>query len=235
MNDRVYLHEVIDIVGQNRAKYNEHMCNYRPLASKERRMEMVGNFSTVGSTERWPESINLWEFVDGWDGVARNFRHEFNNPVHQDKNLVPWWAEALNYRSGGYDRLLVASPQSPTVDQLHSNGVTGECYMHELIQVRPGSARDYLSMIDEVGRTVFERYRWTLVGAYRHAMVNDSEVVVLWAVPTWDAWASWEKTKESDENMVAWRRSTASVVVDWRAKLLAASADSPLGNSAPVN
>jgi ABC-type taurine transport system substrate-binding protein len=90
-------------------------------------------------------------------------------------------------------------------------------------------------MIDEVGRTVFERYRWTLVGAYRHAMVNDSEVVVLWAIPTWDAWASWEKTKESDENMVAWRRSTASVVVDWRAKLLAASADSPLGNSAPVN
>jgi hypothetical protein len=107
--------------------------------------------------------------------------------------------------------------------------------MHELIQVKPGSARDYLSLIDEEGRAVFESYGWTLVGAYRHAMVNDSEVIVLWAIPTWDAWASWEKTKESDDTMVNWRRSTSSVVVDWRAKLLAASVNSPLGNSAPDN
>jgi hypothetical protein len=140
----------------------------------------------------------------------------------------------LNYRSGGYDRLLVASPQSPTVEQLLARGVTGECYMHELIQVRPGSARDYLSMIDESGRTICESFGWTLVGAYRHAMVNDSEVIVLWAIPTWEDWATWEKTKESDERMLSWRRSTNSVVVDWRAKLLAASTNSPLGNSAPT-
>ena len=107
--------------------------------------------------------------------------------------------------------------------------------MHELIHVQPGSARDYLSMIDEKGRATFEDTGWTLVGAYRHAMVNDSEVIVLWAIPTWDDWATWEKTKETDERMLSWRQLTKPIVVDWRAKLLAASVNSPLGNSAPTS
>ena len=124
-NERVYLHETIDIIGQGRAAYNEHMCAYIPTAIQERRLQMVGNFSTVGTTDRWPESINLWEFLDGWDGVARNFAHEFNNPVHQDKNLVPWWTEALKHRSGGLDRLMLASAQTPRAEQLHSRGRQG--------------------------------------------------------------------------------------------------------------
>jgi hypothetical protein len=139
MNERVYLHETIDIIGQNRAAYNHHMtANYGHIAREERRLLCVGVFSTVGSTERWPQSTNIWEFEDGWPGVARNFRHEFSNTEHQDKNLVPWWKEAAGYRSGGYDRLLVPAPWSPTLQQLLDDGVRGECYYHEQVSLEPG-------------------------------------------------------------------------------------------------
>jgi len=232
-NECVYLHETIDIVGQGRAAYNEHMCAYIPTAIQERRLQMVGNFSTVGTTDRWPESINLWEFLDGWDGVARNFAHEFNNPVHQDKNLVPWWTEALKHRSGGLDRLMLASAQTPRAEQLHSRGVTGECYYHEIVQLKPGTATRYLQMIDEQRTEIGASFDWQLIGAYRHAFVNDSEAIVVWAVPTWQHWAEWEHKRSTDPGMRRWLDSTEGFVIDWRSKLLAASAQSPLGNSAP--
>lgn len=230
---RVYLHELIDIVGQGRAAYNEHMCAYAPTALEERRLKLVGNFSTVGTTERWPESVNLWEFLDGWDGVARNFRHEFANPVHQDKNLVPWWSEALKYRSGGYDRLMLASAKSPTADQLIERGVTGECYYHEHVTVKPGTAARYLDIVDHERSAVAATYGWGLVGAYRHALVNDSEAIVIWAIPTWEHWAEWEQVRGADRDVRKLMNKLSGIVVDWRAKLLVASAQSPLGNTSP--
>src|SRR5258708_15103599 len=108
MNDKVYIHEFINITKQNRSRYMHHMtANWSPIAQEERHQLCYGVWGIVGSTQRWPSVVNLWE-EDGWEGMADSFRHEFNHRSLQDPKLAAWWAEAANYRSGGEDRLLVA-------------------------------------------------------------------------------------------------------------------------------
>ncbi len=78
MNDKVYIHEFIDIIGHNRARYMHHMtANWCPVARAERNQLCLGVWGTVGSTGRWPEVVNMWE-LDGWDGLVANFEHEFD-------------------------------------------------------------------------------------------------------------------------------------------------------------
>ncbi len=231
MNDRIYLHEFIDIIGQGRAAYNHHMtANYGHLARTERKLYCVGVFSTVGSTERWPQSTNLWEYRDGWDGVANHFQFEFGNAKHQDANLVTWWAEAAKLRSGGFDRLLIPSHYTPTLDQLLADEVRGECYYHEQIACEPGRAGEVIDAIEAHRLAIAARFGWKLVGAYRTALVNDSEVIAIWAVPTFHHWTRYESTVASgaDDDVVAWLQSVRGSVRDWRNKLLVASDLSPI-------
>ncbi len=231
MNDRIYLHEFIDIIGQGRAAYNHHMtANYGHLARTERRLYCIGVFSTVGSTERWPQSTNLWEYRDGWDGVANHLSFEFGNAKHQDANLVNWWAEAAKLRSGGLDRLLIPAHFTPTLDTLIETGVRGECYYHELISCEPGRAGEVLDAIEQHRLSLADRFGWRLVGAYRTAMVHDSEVIIIWAVPTFAAWAAFEAavSNGADDDVIAWHAAIAGIVRDWRNKLLVASDLSPI-------
>lgn len=229
MNPHIYLHETIDIIGQGRAAYNRHMtANFARQARESRGLHCVGVFSTVGSTERWPQSVNLWEYASGWAGVARHFRVELTNPRHQDDELAAWWAEAAALRSGGYDRLLVPASYSPPLAHLLAEAVRGECYYHELVACEPGRARDFLDLVAEHRLALAERFGWRLVGAYRTALVHDSEAILVWAVPTWEDWAHWEEACESDAAVAMWRGHLHGVVRDWRAKLLVASELSPL-------
>lgn len=233
MTDRIYLHETIDIIGHHRAAYNHHMtANFGETARVERGLLCVGVFSTVGSTERWPQTMNLWEFSDGWDGVAANFRHEFSRPQHQDASLETWWSEAAQLRSGGYDRLLVAAEWSPTLAELVTSPPTVECHYHELVKLVPGSAGAYLAAAADQRVALARRFGFSLVGAWRTAMVNESEAVLVWAVPTWEHWGRWEAAQssggEGHDEVTAWRRASSAWVVDWRAKLMVASPLSPV-------
>src|SRR5262249_54818343 len=61
-NDKVYIHERIEIRGHARAKYMQHMtANWCPIGRAERGQLCFGVWGTVGSTGRWPEVVNLWE------------------------------------------------------------------------------------------------------------------------------------------------------------------------------
>ena len=72
-NDKVYIHELIDVIGHNRARYMHHMtANWCPVAREERNQLCFGVWATVGSTGSWPEVVNIWE-LDGWDGLVGNF------------------------------------------------------------------------------------------------------------------------------------------------------------------
>jgi hypothetical protein len=204
-------------------------ANFGATARTERGLLNIGVFSTVGSTERWPQSMNLWEFTGSWAGVARNFRHEFSRPSHQDASLAPWWAEAAALRSGGYDRLLVAAPWSPTLSDLLAErqdaGRPADCHYHELIALEPGGAPAFLDLVRTLRLPLAQRFGWSLLGALRTAMVNDTEAVLVWTVPTWEQWAVWEAAQASgaDAEVTRWRQATAHVVRDWRSKLLVAS------------
>ena len=224
-NDKVYIHEFIDIIGHNRANYMHHMtANWSPIAQVARHQLCYGVWGTVGTTRRWPEVVNLWE-EDGFDGLAASFRHEFNHPTLQDPALADWWARAANFRRSGIDRVLVPAPWTRTIEELCADSVRGETYAHEVITLRPGTAWDYLDMVRDEGVPVLERFGWELAGAWATAMCNDREVLLLWAIPSWEAWAEYEKAQRTDAGVVGWRHRTGTLATDWDRFLLV---DAPL-------
>jgi len=212
-NTRVYIHELIDIIGPNRARYIHHMtANWCPTAREERNMSCFGVWGTVGSTGRWPQVVNLWE-LEGWDGLVANFAHELASPSLQDPALAKWWAAAAELRRGGLDRVLVPEPWSPAIDELTGAGVRGVVYAHEIVRVPVGTVRAFLDALADVGVPALEPLGLRCIGAHRVAMINDSEAIVIWALPSWEAWGRYEQ---------AWDGSELS---PWRARLVALNAD----------
>jgi hypothetical protein len=232
MTPKVYIHELIDIIGHNRARYMHHMtANWVPVALEERNQRCFGVWGTVGSTGRWPEVVNMWE-LDGWDGLVANFRHELGHATLQDPALADWWAVAASLRRGGVDRVLVAEPGSRSIDDLVAAGVRGELYSHELVQLPPGGAPEFLAAFAEEAVPAHRALGLDLVGAFRVAMVNDSEAVVIWAIPGWDAWAEVEQAWLAAGSpaggggpLAAWRARALTLGADWRRSLLV---DAPL-------
>jgi hypothetical protein len=224
-NEKVYIHEYIDIIGHNRANYMHHMtANWSPIAQRERHQLCYGVWGTVGTTRRWPEVVNIWE-EDGFDGLASSFRHEFNHPTLQDPALHAWWARAAQFRRSGEDRVLVPAPWTRTIEQLCADGVRGETYAHEMVSVRPGEAWTFIDLVRDVAIPTYEKFGWELAGAFVTAMRNDSEALVLWAVPTWEAWGELEHARRTDLGIRAWRERATTVAHDWHRVLLV---DSPL-------
>jgi hypothetical protein len=225
----VYIHELIDIVGHNRARYMHHMtANWCPVARAERNQRCLGVWATVGSTGRWPEVVNMWE-LDGWDGLVGNFAVELGGGRDQDPSLAEWWATAASLRRGGTDRIVVAEPGTRGVEQLIADGVRGELYAHELYTVAPGGVTDLLAAIAAEAVPAFTALGLTHVGTYRVAMVNDSEALVLWAIPSLAAWADVEQAwLGGADGLLAWRKAATALGADWRRQLLVDSPLSPL-------
>lgn len=227
MNSKVYIHEFIDIIGQGRARYMHHMtANWSPIGREERGQLCYGVWGTVGSTGRWPEVVNLWE-EPGWEGLARNFARETGHPTLQDPSLAAWWTEAAKYRSGGRDRLLVPAPWIRTIEQLCADGVRGVFYAHELVQVVPGSASTCLELVRDVAVPEYAEFGLELVGAFRTALRNDSECLLLWAIPAHEQWAAFEAAWQRD-GLPRWRQAIDGVAIDWRRTLLVDAPLSPL-------
>jgi len=231
-NGKVYIHEFIDIIGPNRARYMHHMtANWCPVARDERNQLCLGVWGTVGSTGRWPEVVNMWE-LDGWDGLVANFAHELGHPSLQDPSLAEWWAVAASLRRGGVDRIVVPEPWTRPVDELIADGVRGELYAHELVSVPAGTAPAFLAGVAGVAVDAHAALGLDLVGAYRVAMVNDSECLVIWAIPDWPTWArveqAWLEAAVGSGPLAPWRRTTLELGADWKRSLLVDSPLSPL-------
>jgi hypothetical protein len=118
----------------------------------------------------------------------------------------------------------VPAPWTRTITELCADGVRGEVYAHEHVGVRPGASADYLELLRERGRAVRERYGWELAGAWETAMVDDSECFVLWAIPTWEQWAEFEKAQRTDDDIVMHRKDARELTTSFVRILLV---DSP--------
>ena len=225
---KVYIHELIDITGHNRARYMHHMtANWCPVAREERNQLCLGVWATVGSTGRWPEVVNMWE-LDGWDGLVANFEHELAEGRDQDPSLAEWWAAAASLRRGGVDRIVVAEPHTRSVDELVAEGVRGELYAHELVTTPAGRIGAYLDALQDIGRPAIEELGLQQVGAYRVAMVNESEAVVVWAIPDWATWATFEQAWNGSGALGMWPATTIGLGADWRRQLMVDAPLSPL-------
>jgi hypothetical protein len=223
-NDKIYIHEFIDIRGQHRAQYMHHMtANWVPVAIDERNQKCFGVWGTVGSTGRWPEVVNIWE-LEGWDGLAANFDHELSHASLQDPSLAAWWAKAAEFRRGGIDRILVPAPWTRPIDDLIADGVRGATYAHELVTLPPGRSGEYLAALHDVGTAAVEGLGLTLVGAFDVAMVNDSECIVIWAIPDWATWTAFEQEQRGDA-LREWRTVLDALGATWARSLLI---DAPL-------
>jgi hypothetical protein len=192
-NAKVYIHEFISITKQNRARYMHHMtANWSPIAQEERNQLCYGVWGVIGSTGDWPQVVNIWE-EDGFDGLARNFGHETGGAGMQDPALAKWWAAAADLRSGGFDRVLVPHPETKTITALCGDPVGAVTYAHEVIHLERGRPEAFLDAAIGAGSAVADRFGWRLVGAWRTAMVADDEAILLWAIPSWEAWSAAEQ------------------------------------------
>src|SRR3954469_18711459 len=198
-----------------------HMtANWSPLAQEQRRQLCYGVWGVVGSTGPWPQVVNMWE-EDGFDGLAESFAHEFATPRMQDPALEKWWAAAADMRSGGTDRIVLPHPDTMTIEQVCAAGIRGEVYAHELVHVEPGAAMPFLDAAMTDAEQLRDRYGWQLVGAWRTAMRVDSECLLLWAIPTWGAWAAGEKAAAEDDRLLP----TAAALVNDRQRILLVDAE----------
>ena len=162
VNDRVYTHEFIDIIGANRPNYMHHMtANWSPIAQEERNQLCFGVWGTVGTTGHWPQVVNMWEEA-GFDGLAAGLGHELGRPTLQDEKLEKWWKEAANYRRGGFDRVLVPAPWTRTIEELCADSVKGVAYAHETVEVDPGGADDFLSAVRDQAVPTLAPFGWEL-------------------------------------------------------------------------
>lgn len=227
MNPKIYIHELIDIIGHNRSRYMQHMtANWCPIGRAERNMLCYGVWGTVGSTGEWPQVVNMWE-LDGWDGLAANFAYELGSPSLQDPALAEWWAAAAELRRGGVDRIVVPEPWSPTIDELTAAGVRGVAYAHEMVRTPVGTIRAFLDDLAEVGRPAVEGLGLHGVGAFRVVMNSDTEAIVIWAIPSWEVWALFEQAWD-DSPLATWRARLTALGADVRRTLMVDAPLSPM-------
>ena len=228
VSGKVYIHELIEIIGHNRARYMHHMtANWCPTARAERDQLCLGVWATLGSTGRWPEVVNMWE-LDGWEGLAANFAHETAGGRDQDPALAEWWAAAATLRRGGIDRIVVPTAWTRSVDQLIADGVKGELYAHELVTLPPGRSGHYLDALQAEGVSATEALGLQLVGAYDVAMNAGTEAIVIWAIPDWATWVAHEQAWQRGGALDGWNRTALGLGADWRRQLLVDSPLSPL-------
>jgi len=228
VSGKVYIHEFIDIIGHNRARYMHHMtANWCPIARVERNQLCLGVWATLGSTGRWPEVVNMWE-LDGWDGLAANLAHETAGGRDQDPSLAEWWSVAASLRRGGVDRIVVATPWTRSVEQLIADGVRGDVYAHELFTVPPGRSSALLEALRTEGVPNVESLGLELVGAYEVAMGASTEAIAIWAIPDWPTWVEYEQAWAGDGALSPWRKTLLELGADWKRQLLVDSPLSPL-------
>ena len=222
-NDRAYIHEFIDIRGAHRADYMQHMAaNWSPGAQEDRNQLLFGMWAVLGSTGPWPQVCNIWE-EPGLHGLARSFTGEATGAGLQDPKLERWWKKAADFRRGGFDRILLPAPWMPTITDSLQAGVRGEEFAHELIRCGAGSAPDLLDLARAAAQPAYQPYGWQLVGAWTTAMRDDDEIILLWSLPHWEAWADAETAQRGDKAILLWREQARSTATDWHRILLAAA------------
>ncbi len=227
---RVYIHELIDIIGHNRARYMHHMtANWGPIGRAERGQKCFGVWATVGSTGRWPQVVNLWEY-QSWEALGHNFEVELTGSGLQDPSLQSWWAEAAKLRSGGLDRIMVAPDWSPSVDEHCAGGIVAPVgYLHETITTGPGGARALMESFRTAGQDAMAVHGLHLVAALATAMSNDHEVIMIWSIPDWGTWAGFESSHEDPGSAIrVFRNRVPQSPVGWSRILMADAPLSPL-------
>lgn len=216
MNDKLYLHEIIHIVGAGSEDYKRHTGK----RGASGRGTLVGTWQQSGSTGDWPRVINLWE-MDGWDAWAEVLEYQYSGGK-QPGELRSWWNKALSFRSGGFDRILEPAPFSPTRQEMIDRGLKGRAFIQEIATVAPGKADAYLDAVATHWLPVAVRRGLTLAGAYRTTM-RDTEAILLWSFPTLHDFTDHLESLRLASETRAWMETARTWRLDYRETLLVPS------------
>ncbi|MBL7501126.1 hypothetical protein I6A84_11865 [Frankia sp. CNm7] len=215
----LYLYEVVDIIGQGQYDYMEHLWR-DPVLRMPEMFGLQGSFYVCAAGGgRWPQVVNIWDCgTQGWDGWAANV--DRMNLKRRKAFYGDWWDEAAKWRSGGFDRLCGGVPGSPTTEQIQAAGIRGTLFVNEILQVRPGSALDFLDAVAEVRKPLLAEYGHHATGLYE-VLSNQHEVVLVWATDL-PAQLRYRKARDTtrglsddgdaDDRIVAWERVSAEFV-----------------------
>ncbi len=216
----LYLHEIIDIVGTGQEAYLETVGERGRSSEKAGISRLMGTWKVIGSTNRWPRVVNLWE-MDGWNHWAATLERQFL-PEKIDRELAPWWAKATQWRSGGFDRIAAPAAWSPTRDQLRASGLRSWVCSHTLVQLHPGRTEQYLAAFAAMARPAYERQGLTLFGAYTVPMRSD-EVLLIWAASDFRSLCA--AFAEPSAEVAAWERRSVEMRASFETMWLVPSAD----------
>lgn len=218
----LYLHEVIDIVGTGQESYLQTVGERGRHSEREGISRLMGTWKVIGSTNRWPRVVNLWE-MDGWDHWAASLERQFL-PEKVDRHLAPWWAKATQWRSGGFDRILEPTPYSPTRDQLRASGLRAWVCVHTIARLQPGAADEFSQALEGQLKPLLEKRGLNLLGAYSVPMRSD-EFVVIWAAPDFRHLSALYDGRATDAQLVAWEQHFTSLRLDYETMWLVPSVD----------
>jgi hypothetical protein len=218
----LYLHEIIDIVGTGQESYLRTVGERARHSEREGISRLMGTWKVIGSTNRWPRVVNLWE-MDGWGQWAETLERQFL-PGRVDAALAPWWAKATEWRSGGFDRILEPTAYAPTRDELRASGLRAWVCVHTLARTRPGERAGYLAGVGETLAPLLAARGCTLMGAYAVPMRSD-EVLILWAAPDFRHLCRLSQGWDADTALRAWHERTEATCVAWETMWLVPSPD----------
>ncbi len=204
----LYLHEVIDIIGTGQEAYLRTVGERARHSEAEGISRLVGTWKVIGSTNRWPRVVNLWE-MDGWTHWAATLERQFL-PGRLDAALAPWWARATEWRSGGFDRILEPAPCSPTRDMLRAAGLRAWVCVHTIVRARRGQRDRFLAAIGDTLQPLLAARGCTLMGAYAAAMRSD-ELLILWAAPDFQELCRLQDGWNDDAALRGWSEQAAAL------------------------
>lgn len=197
----LYLHETIDIIGDGQQAYLDTVGERARHSQGQGISRLVGTWKVIGSTNRWPRVVNLWE-MDSWSHWAEALERQFF-PAKKDPSLAPWWTAATRWRSGGYDRILEPTAYSPSLAQLRKLGLRAWVSVQTIVRLAPGKRKAYLAAVGSILHPLFQARGLTLMGAYTVLMRSD-EALVLWAAPDFRSLCDLYACRNEDAELQEW-------------------------------
>ena len=222
-----FLHETIDIVGQGQYDYMDTVAR-EPVHEMPGLFRLQGTFFVIGASGgRWPQVVNIYDGGPaGWDAWEANL--DRLNLKRRNRFYGDWWDEAAQYRTGGFDRIGAAVPGCPTTDELKARGVRGNVFVHQVLQVRPGTQVEYLNAVASE-RVPLLAERGIDLTNLLEVINNPTEVIVVWAthLADWvrlrrdfDTTRGLDDTGTADQRLLDWQQLEHAYVTGGTTELM---------------
>ncbi|WP_406293347.1 hypothetical protein OG948_02205 [Embleya sp. NBC_00888] len=208
----VYLHETIDPVRAPGA-HQRYLDELGRIVRTEGNAEgsaggrCIANWVPIFLTGQWPQIIGFWQMPGGWDGFAEHFD---THPELFHRPLDRWYGE----RSGGFDRVLIGTDWTPTLDDIVADGTRAPVVLHETIRVAPGGAPDYLERLGAFREQLGDTHDFRILGGYEVAFRNQSEVIVVWSFPDVRTLTRTQSAPERFPELAHWHARSARLELE---------------------